>query len=59
MLSNPFVLFPILGVLTTVAAVTWNRWYIKRIFVKEFRKQLREELRSQDTTTVLKPNWRR
>jgi hypothetical protein len=58
-LGNPYILFPLLAVLTWIAAVIWNRWYMRRLFVKEFRKQLRIELREQDTMTVLKPRWRR
>jgi hypothetical protein len=58
-LGNPYVLFPLLAALTWISAVIWNRWYMRRLFVKEFRKQLRIELREQDTMTVLKLDWRR
>jgi hypothetical protein len=58
-LGNPYILFPLLAVLTWISAVIWNRWYMRRLFVKEFRKQLRIELREQDTMTVLKLDWRR
>jgi len=58
-LSNPYILFPLLGVLTWIAAVTWNRWYIRRCIVREFRKQLRIKLHGEDTMTIHKPVWRR
>lgn len=43
-----------LAVVTWVAAVIWNRWYIRRLLVREFVKQLWLEHRGHQPYIFLK-----
>lgn len=52
-----YLFFTLLAVVTTIAAVTWNRWYIRHLLRKEFQRQL--QLEAEGVQTILKPTWRR
>ena len=58
MLSNPFILFPLLTVLTGLAYATWRQWHIRYVIRREMRKFDHIKLHGEDTMTVFKPEWR-
>lgn len=38
-----YIRIALLGVAVAAAAITWDRWYLKRFFIKTFVKELRRE----------------
>jgi hypothetical protein len=43
--NHVYLCFSILGIITAISAVIWNRWYTRRLFIRVFRQELRKELR--------------
>ena len=43
----------IIAIATVASAQTWNRWYIKRQIVAEFKRQLRIELSRAKPSSVI------